>query len=70
MEPDLHVLSSPSAGVQRTHVRADGLGSGSSPRGGEPVPGRGENTRRTHRKQNLMFQMLSSLSTSFSSLRH
>lgn len=49
MEPDLHVLSGPSAGVQRTNVGADSLGSGPSPRGGESVPRRGQNRRRTFR---------------------
>lgn len=44
MEPDVHVLSSPSTGVQRADVGADGLGSGPCQRRGEPVPRRGQTT--------------------------
>lgn len=43
MEPDLHVLSGPSAGIQRAVVGADGVGPGPGPRGREPVPRRGQN---------------------------
>lgn len=62
MEPDLHVLSGPSAGVQGTDVGADGVGSGQSPRGGEPVPRRGQNTRRTLRDiEPNMFRIIKEL---------
>lgn len=50
MEPDVHVLPGAPPRVQREDAGADRVGPGQSQRGGEPVPGRSEDSKRSNAK--------------------